>query len=211
MTVHSSAGGDILSCMDCGKPYRDFPLDTNLPNAQWKMIHNSDGGVLCANCMVERISRLPKAVAVQARIDFAEPSLQSANGDLAALVERLHKCASAPIGKYREWPEPLMHEAAYAIIALRQEHTTIERNRLSPMYMHQVERAEAAERDAARLSTLAGLMVDGETDVTICPPGNHGGDADKWLVTVERNRDTGPVREAFGATLGEAIDEALRK
>lgn len=49
------------------------------------------------------------------------------NAELDALVERLHKCASAPIGKYREWPEPLMHEAASAIVALRKRAEAAER------------------------------------------------------------------------------------
>ena len=73
------------------------------------------------------------------------------------------------------------------------------------------QRAEAAERDAARLDVLTRLMADGETDVTLCPPGNHGGDADKWLLLIERDRDTGPVREVYGATLAEAIDMAKLK
>jgi hypothetical protein len=35
------------------------------------MIHNSEGGLLCANCMVERASHLPGAVAVRMQIEFA--------------------------------------------------------------------------------------------------------------------------------------------
>jgi hypothetical protein len=47
-----------LACMDCGAVYSDFPLDTTLPDDQWRMIHDSDGGVLCASCIVRRAGRL---------------------------------------------------------------------------------------------------------------------------------------------------------
>ena len=60
-----------LTCMDCPKLYRDFPLDSTLPDEQWRMIHNSEGGVLCANCMVARARKLPGAVVVHIRIEFA--------------------------------------------------------------------------------------------------------------------------------------------
>ena len=67
-TASPSAG---LGCMDCGKPYSDFPLDTTIPDEQWRMIHDSNGGVLCASCMVLRLSRLPGAIAVRARLEIA--------------------------------------------------------------------------------------------------------------------------------------------
>lgn len=57
-------------CLDCGKDYEEFPLDTVLPNDQWAMINPALGGVLCANCMVERASKI-KGVIV-ARIVFED-------------------------------------------------------------------------------------------------------------------------------------------
>lgn len=60
-----------LACLDCGTPYQSFPLDSTLPNDQWRMIHDSEGGILCANCMVERASKLPGAVAIRMQIEFA--------------------------------------------------------------------------------------------------------------------------------------------
>ena len=59
-----------LRCMDCSAIYADFPLDTTLPDEQWRMIHDSDGGILCASCIVKRASRLPKVIAVRATIEF---------------------------------------------------------------------------------------------------------------------------------------------
>jgi hypothetical protein len=63
---------DPLSCMDCGLPYSMFSVDSTLPDEQWRMIHDSEGGLLCAQCMVERASKLPGVVAVRMRIDFGE-------------------------------------------------------------------------------------------------------------------------------------------
>lgn len=58
-----------LGCMDCGMPYREFPLDLLVPRGQWLAIHPGEDGVLCANCMVRRASRLPGAVVVHAVIE----------------------------------------------------------------------------------------------------------------------------------------------
>lgn len=55
-------------CLDCGKPYADFSLDLLLPRWQWLQIHPADSGVLCANCIVDRASKLAGAVAVHAVI-----------------------------------------------------------------------------------------------------------------------------------------------
>lgn len=58
------------ACMDCGLPYADFSLDSTLPDDEWALIHDSEGGLLCASCMVRRIKeRVPGAVAVRMKID----------------------------------------------------------------------------------------------------------------------------------------------
>ena len=54
----------MLKCEDCGMPYKDFPLDVVIPNAQWNALHPNDGGVLCANCMVSRASEILNGVTV---------------------------------------------------------------------------------------------------------------------------------------------------
>ena len=59
------------ACLDCGLPYAAFPLDTVLSDAQWRLIHPDDGGVLCAGCIVTRAARLPGVIVVSARIIFA--------------------------------------------------------------------------------------------------------------------------------------------
>jgi hypothetical protein len=50
-------GGDVR-CLDCQMLYREFGLDTVLPDEQWRAIHDSEGGVLCASCIVKRASKL---------------------------------------------------------------------------------------------------------------------------------------------------------
>lgn len=62
-----------LTCMDCSAVYEEFPLDTTLPDEQWRRIHPRDGGVLCASCIVKRAAKLPNVVAVRAVIEFAAP------------------------------------------------------------------------------------------------------------------------------------------
>jgi hypothetical protein len=72
-----------LRCMDCGTKYRDFPLDTTLPNEQWRMIHGDESGVLCACCIVARAARLTGAVAVRARIEFTSEGAESIRAQLS--------------------------------------------------------------------------------------------------------------------------------
>lgn len=53
-------------CIDCGLLYDEFPIDTTLPDNQWLMIHpEGRGGLLCANCIVKRASRLLGIIAVR--------------------------------------------------------------------------------------------------------------------------------------------------
>ena len=77
--------GDVpLGCADCGATYTEFPLDMTLPDAQWLLINRQYGGVLCASCIVRRAGKLPKAVAVRARIEFAQ------DDDGVAETQRYH-------------------------------------------------------------------------------------------------------------------------
>lgn len=73
----SSVANPALGCLDCGKPYRSFLLDATLPHDQWRLIHHSDGGVLCANCIVARAARLSGAMAVRMRIEFASDTVSA--------------------------------------------------------------------------------------------------------------------------------------
>ena len=56
---------DVLYlCMDCGLPYGNFGMDTIMPRAQWLEINPDDGGILCANCMVKRASKVKGATCI---------------------------------------------------------------------------------------------------------------------------------------------------
>lgn len=65
--------GNPLSpaCLDCGLPYSEFQLDLLLPRAQWLEIHPAEHGLLCAQCMVRRASRLPGASVIHAVIEIS--------------------------------------------------------------------------------------------------------------------------------------------
>lgn len=52
---------DNLKCLDCDIPYSEFPMDVVLPRGQWLLINPADSGVLCANCIVARASKILKA------------------------------------------------------------------------------------------------------------------------------------------------------
>lgn len=67
-----------LACMDCGKLYRDFPLDVSLTDDQWALIHNSPGGVLCANCIVARVKQMVPGVTVVNMSFSPDPPPQAA-------------------------------------------------------------------------------------------------------------------------------------
>lgn len=59
----------ITACEDCGLPYREFPLDVVMPDADWLRIHPSgDGGLLCAGCIAKRVAALPDSIVLYARI-----------------------------------------------------------------------------------------------------------------------------------------------
>lgn len=83
-------------CLDCGLDYSDFPLDMILPRWQWLLIHPAENGVLCANCMVKRASRIGGVVAIYAVIGIAAthvPDFRATpdvRGDVCCLPE-LHE------------------------------------------------------------------------------------------------------------------------
>lgn len=50
-------------CLDCGRDYSGFGLDTVLTQKQWLMIHPEGfHGLLCASCIVTRASALPGVI-----------------------------------------------------------------------------------------------------------------------------------------------------
>jgi hypothetical protein len=65
-------GAKTVGCADCGKPHKDFPMDTVLPDDQWQAIMGSEGGLLCANCTVTRGAKLPGTIIATMRFKFAD-------------------------------------------------------------------------------------------------------------------------------------------
>jgi hypothetical protein len=56
------------ACLDCGRDYGDFGMDVLLPRWQWLLIHPDENGLLCAQCIVTRASKLEGAVGLEAVI-----------------------------------------------------------------------------------------------------------------------------------------------
>jgi hypothetical protein len=48
-------------CSDCGAEYESLGCDLVLPDQQWKIIC-PEGGILCANCICQRASKLSATV-----------------------------------------------------------------------------------------------------------------------------------------------------
>jgi hypothetical protein len=57
-------------CMDCGKDYNEFGMDVVLPDSQWVLINPKKDGLLCAQCIVDRVSRIDGSIVVHAIIEF---------------------------------------------------------------------------------------------------------------------------------------------
>ena len=59
-------------CCDCGMPYggEDW-IDTVLSNEQWDLIVPEHNGILCANCIIKRASKLEKIIIVKMNLIFA--------------------------------------------------------------------------------------------------------------------------------------------
>ena len=71
-----------------------------------------------------------------------------------------------------------------------------------------IERELATLRaDTALLDWMGSLGTD--TDITICPPGNHGGPGDKWLVSID-DKLLGPLIESYGDTPRAALAAAAK-
>ncbi len=63
----------MAKCEDCDLPYREFGLDTTLPDEQWLLIHPEGlHGLLCANCIARRAEKLKGSIAIRATIEGVE-------------------------------------------------------------------------------------------------------------------------------------------
>ena len=70
---------ELCRCDDCGLPYSEFGVDTCLAAQQWKAVcpeGGGDGGLLCANCICKRISKLSGPTVLYCwidRVDYSQP------------------------------------------------------------------------------------------------------------------------------------------
>lgn len=89
-----------VKCMGCGLPYAGPAwLDLVIPREQWLLIHPDDGGILCANCLIARASKLPHVINITGRITFGSDYDDLEAIDLTAIMTR-H--AATTLGDWRE-------------------------------------------------------------------------------------------------------------
>jgi hypothetical protein len=64
----------MARCKDCGIPYGEMGIDLILPDQQWKHVCPDDG-ILCANCICKRVSKMRGTTVIYAWIDCIEHSV----------------------------------------------------------------------------------------------------------------------------------------
>lgn len=83
---------EVLCCSGCGKPYSEFPLDVHLPDDQWLLVNGREGGVLCAQCIVERASGIPIVTVLNASLDISDArTFEQLQRDLSQARETIRK------------------------------------------------------------------------------------------------------------------------
>lgn len=62
-----------VKCLDCGMEYggEDW-IDTVLPNEQWETIFPEGNGILCANCIIKRASKLDNIIIAKMTLTFVK-------------------------------------------------------------------------------------------------------------------------------------------
>ena len=72
INMQENTNVDVTKCFDCGMPYGENDwIDTVLPNEQWKMMFPEHGGLLCANCIIKRASKLDGIIKAEMTLIFA--------------------------------------------------------------------------------------------------------------------------------------------
>lgn len=51
-----------MQCIDCGLDYSEFGVDLVLPDQQWKILFPEESGLLFANCICKRASKLGTSI-----------------------------------------------------------------------------------------------------------------------------------------------------
>lgn len=62
------------SCIDCEKPYDSFGIDMVLTYSQWALIMPAITGILCPQCISNRVSKIKGAIVIHAFIEFSPPN-----------------------------------------------------------------------------------------------------------------------------------------
>ena len=58
------------NCIDCKKPYYEFGMDVSMAYNDWIKINPNVHGLLCANCIVKRASKVDGVITVALRLDY---------------------------------------------------------------------------------------------------------------------------------------------
>lgn len=69
--MNENAKSVMAVCLDCKKPYEKFGLDIVLPHSQWLKINPEKDGLLCAQCIINRASKLKGIIVMHAIMEFA--------------------------------------------------------------------------------------------------------------------------------------------
>lgn len=56
------------NCLDCGKPYSEFGVDLVFNSSDWFKIHPRENGLLCANCIANRVDLIEGIVCIKASL-----------------------------------------------------------------------------------------------------------------------------------------------
>lgn len=67
--MNKRAKKPLPKCMDCDKPY-PFGIDTVLSDEDWLKINPRGYGLLCANCIVQRASKIDGVITLQATLKW---------------------------------------------------------------------------------------------------------------------------------------------
>lgn len=62
-------------CYDCGLPYKEFGLDVILPRSQWLVVCPEENALLCAQCIINRASKIPSISVVHATLEVLPRSV----------------------------------------------------------------------------------------------------------------------------------------
>ena len=92
-------------CLDCGKSYSAFGMDTHLLRSQWLEIHPDENGLLCAQCIVNRIQAKVKGATVIHLIAEVSPCTNETANQQSATTSALQSALDHIAGLICEYAE----------------------------------------------------------------------------------------------------------